>query len=148
MGMLDGKVALITGAGSGIGRASAELFGEEGASVMCADVNLDGARQTAATVSERGGSAAAVYLDVADSAAVENALVETVRLFGTLDVLFNNAGVLDQNWNRVISINLTGVYNGLFYGCRMLAERGGGSIVSTASIMGLGRDGAAWAGGS
>ncbi len=142
MGTLDDKVALITGAASGIGRASAEHFAAEGAAVMCADLNLEGAQQTAATIAERGGSAAALQLDVVDARAVEESLHATVTELGGLDVLFNNAGILftaemGLSWDRTIAVNLTGVYNGLFHGCRFLAERGGGAVVNTASIMGL-----------
>jgi NAD(P)-dependent dehydrogenase (short-subunit alcohol dehydrogenase family) len=139
VGKLDGKVAIITGAASGIGRASALKFGGEGAAVMCADLDIDGAQHTAAMLSEKGCPAAALKLDVADGSAVEAALKQTVSELGGLDVLFNNAGVggAQLGWDKVIAINLTGVYNGLFYGCRMMAERGGGAIVSTASIAGL-----------
>lgn len=139
VGKLDGKVAMITGAASGIGRASALKFAADGAAVMCADLDLDGAQHTAAMVAEKGGSAAAIQLDVVDPAAVESALQQTVRDLGGLDVLFNNAGVggAQLSWDKVLAVNLTGVYNGLFYGCRMLAERGGGAVVNTASIAGL-----------
>lgn len=139
MGKLERKVALITGAGSGIGRASALKFADEGAAVMCADINLEGAQETAAALSEHGKQAAAIQLDVSDHVAVDEALRQTAKEFGGLHVLFNNAGVGGMNlgWDQVIDINLKGVYNGLFYGCRMMAESGGGAIVSTASIAGL-----------
>jgi NAD(P)-dependent dehydrogenase (short-subunit alcohol dehydrogenase family) len=139
MGKLDGKVAMITGAASGIGRASALKFAGDGAAVMCADLDIDGAQHTAAMVAEKGGQAAAMKLDVADSAAVEESLQQTIRELGGIDVLFNNAGVggAALGWDKVIDINLTGVYNGLFHGCKLLAERGGGAVVSTASIAGL-----------
>ena len=138
MGKLEGKVAVITGAASGIGEASALRFAAEGAAVMCADVNIDGAQHTASQITERGGSASAIKLDVADPAAVESALLQTVKELGGFNILYNNAGVGGRNgWDQTIEINLRGVYNGLFYGCRMLAERGGGSVVSTASIAGL-----------
>jgi NAD(P)-dependent dehydrogenase (short-subunit alcohol dehydrogenase family) len=139
MGKLEGKVALITGAGSGIGRASALRMADEGAAIMCADIDLEGAKQTAAMLGERGKPSAAIRLDVVDPAAVEGALHQTVRELGGIHVLFNNAGIggRDTGWDRVIDINLKGVYNGLFYGCRLLAERGGGAVVSTASIAGL-----------
>ncbi len=137
MGKLEGKTALITGAASGIGRASALCFHAEGAAVMCADINLDGARDTAAAISEHGGRAAAIRLDVGDAAAVEGALHETIRELGGLNVLFNNAGVAGGVWDDVLRVNLAGVYNGLFHGCRLMAERGGGAVVNTASIAGL-----------
>ncbi|MFN0096750.1 MAG: SDR family NAD(P)-dependent oxidoreductase, partial [Dehalococcoidia bacterium] len=143
MGKLDGKVALITGAASGIGKASALRFHSDGAAVMCADMNLDGAKQTAAEIAERGGSAAAIELDVADPEAVRESLVRTARELGGLHIIYNNAGISGLNvaadgtmsmhsWEKVIAVNLTGVYNGLFYGCQALAERGGGAVVSTA----------------
>jgi NAD(P)-dependent dehydrogenase (short-subunit alcohol dehydrogenase family) len=139
MGKLDGKVAMITGAASGIGRASALKFSGDGAAVMCADLDLEGAQHTAAMISERGGHAAALKLDVVDPSAVEGALQQTERELGGLHVLFNNAGVggLGLGWDKIIEINQKGVYNGLFHGCRMMAERGGGAVVSTASIAGL-----------
>ncbi|MGD9934934.1 MAG: SDR family NAD(P)-dependent oxidoreductase [Dehalococcoidia bacterium] len=139
MPRLEGKVAMVTGAASGIGRASALRFAEDGAAVMCADRDLAGAQHTAALVAERGGSAAALELDVIDSAAVEAALRQTRSELGGLHIVFNNAGVGGGGlgWDKVIAINQTGVYNGLYHGCRMLAESGGGAIVSTASIAGL-----------
>jgi NAD(P)-dependent dehydrogenase (short-subunit alcohol dehydrogenase family) len=139
VGKLDGKVAMITGAASGIGRASALKFAADGAAVMCADLDLEGAQHTAAMIAERGGSSAALKLDVIDPAAVEAALNQTIAELGGLDALFNNAGVggMGLGWDKVIAVNLTGVYNGLFHGCRIMAERGGGAIVNTASIAGL-----------
>lgn len=138
MGKLDGKVAIVTGAASGIGRATALQFSDEGAAVMCADINLDEAQHTAAMLSEKGRPAAAIKLDVAERLAVKAAFEQTISDLGGLDVIYNNAGVGGgRTWEDTININLTGVYNGLFYGCRMLAERGGGAVISTASILGL-----------
>ncbi len=135
---LAGRVALITGAASGIGRASAFRFAADGAAVMCADIDADGARHTAALLGEQGKPASALALDVTDPDAVEAALHATIAELGGLDILFNNAGIGGgRGWDDVIAINLKGVYNGLFYGCRLLAERGGGAVVSTASIAGL-----------
>ncbi|MBI2764304.1 MAG: SDR family oxidoreductase [Chloroflexi bacterium] len=139
MAKLTGKVAFITGAGSGIGRASALRFHEEGAAVVCADVDIDGAKDTAARIAEHGGKANAIRLDVTDSAAVKQALEDTVVDFGGLHVLFNNAGVggRDLGWDTVIRINLDGVYHGLFHGAALMAARGGGCIINTASVAGL-----------
>jgi NAD(P)-dependent dehydrogenase (short-subunit alcohol dehydrogenase family) len=148
MARLEGKVALITGAASGIGRASALRFAQDGAAVMCADLDLEGARNTAAAIAEHGGSSSAIQLDVVDKDAVREALAKTISELGGLHAIFNNAGVsgvkldaqgniVSLGWDRVIEVNVRGVYNGLFYGCELLAERGGGAVVSTASIAGL-----------
>lgn len=140
MGKLDGKVALVTGAASGIGAASAKRLAAEGATVMCADVNLDGARETVAAIAAHGvNAAAAMALDVSSEAEVKAALPRTVEELGGLDAIFNNAGIGggDVGWDKTIAVNLTGVFHGLFHGAQFLAERGGGAIVNTASIAGL-----------
>ncbi len=138
MARLDGRVALITGAGSGIGRSTALRYNEEGAAVMCADIDFDGARDTAAQISEHGGKAAALHLDVTDREAVRNSLQSTIDELGGLNILFNNAGVgAGPGWEGTLKVNLDGVYNGLFYGCQLLADRGGGAVINTASILGL-----------
>ncbi len=138
MSRLAGKAALITGAASGIGAATAVKFAAEGAAVMCADINADGAAATADTVRAAGGRASFLALDVSDERAVQAALATTVENLGGLDVIFNNAGIGgDGDWDRTIAINLSGVYYGLRHGAPLLAERGGGVIVSTASIAGL-----------
>ena len=139
MDRLDGRVALITGAGSGIGQASALRMASEGAAVMCADINVEGAQTTAAQIAEHGGRSATMELDVTSEDAVKDALAQTIAVLGGLDVLFNNAGVggSQYGWDRTISVNLSGVYYGTFHGAAALAERGGGSIINTASIAGL-----------
>ena len=148
MGRLDGKVALITGAGSGIGRVAATLFADEGASVVLADIVAQQAEQAAREIVEAGGSAIGVAVDVADESQVTDMVGATVDTYGSLDVLFNNAGIfpdddgglLDtppETWQRVMAVNLRGVW----FGCRaavpaMLAS-GGGSIVNVASFVAL-----------
>ena len=140
MGKLDGKVVLITGAASGIGRASAIRMALEGAAVMCADIDLNGARDTAIRIAQDGSNAAAsLELDVAIEADVKAALQTTVDELGGLNVIFNNAGIggNEAGWDKTIMVNLTGVYHGLFHGAPFLAARGGGSIINTASVAGL-----------
>ena len=155
-GKLEDKVALVTGAGSGIGRASAELFATEGAQVVVVDVNADSARATTATIAAAGGEALAVPTDVADDASVRAMAAAATERFGRVDVLMSNAGILDsyepaaetrdETWNRVLGVNL----NGMFFTARALIpgmlENGGGAIVNVASTAGLngGNGGAAY----
>lgn len=140
MARLADRVALITGAGSGIGRASALRMAEDGAAVMCADIDRAGAEQTAAQIAEHGGRSAALELDVTSEDAVKDALERTVRELGGLHIVFNNAGIGGRNlpWDDVIKVNLSGVYYGTFHGCAALAGRGGGAVINTASVAGLG----------
>ena len=138
MALLTGKRALITGAAHGIGAATATRFATEGATVMCADIDADGAAAIVAAIRASGGSAEAMALDVSDEAAVQAALATCERELGGLELIFNNAGIGGgADWDRTIAVNLSGVHYGLFYGAPFLAERGGGAIVSTASVAGL-----------
>lgn len=138
MTKLINKVAMITGAGGGIGRASALKMASEGASVMCADINTQSAEGTVALIAEAGGTADAIGLDVSESSQVADAVHQTASKFGALNILFNNAGVgADYDWNQTIAINLSGVFHGLDHGAKFMAEHGGGVIINTSSIAGL-----------
>ena len=129
--------ALVTGAGNGIGKATALRFARDGIAVMCADIVAETATETAAEIAAAGGDAQALALDVSDEGAVKAALTETERRLGRLDIIFNNAGIGGADWDRTIAVNLNGVHYGLFHGAPFLAERSGGVIVSTASVAGL-----------
>jgi NAD(P)-dependent dehydrogenase (short-subunit alcohol dehydrogenase family) len=120
-GNFIGKVAFVTGAATGIGRATALAFAREGASVVVADVSKDRIDETAALANKAGAKAHAVKCDVTQEAEIKNALDETIKVFGRLDLAFNNAGVEEQNtdptaeetieeWDRVINVNLRGVF--------------------------------------
>jgi NAD(P)-dependent dehydrogenase (short-subunit alcohol dehydrogenase family) len=135
---LEGKVALITGAGSGIGRASAIDMAQAGAAVMCSDIDSQAAEGTVALISEAGGRADGMGLDVTSAQEMREAIKRTISNLGDLNVLFNNAGVGGGfGWDQTIAVNLTGVFHGLSIGAPILAERGGGVIINTASIAGL-----------
>lgn len=136
---LSGLVSIITGAGSGIGRAAALRMAECGSAIMCADIDADAAQDTAAQIAEHGGRSSAIRLDVSSEAAVKAALQKTIEDLGGLDVVVNNAGIGGAllSWDSTIQINLSGVYYGLFHGAALLAERGGGVIINTASVAGL-----------
>jgi len=143
---LKDKVALVTGSGSGIGRATALLFGREGAKVMSVDINAETAQATARQIADAGGQADSLQADVSVAADVEGMVQTTVERLGRLDVLVNNAGIVfllpitqvpEEMWDRLIDINLKGVYLGLKYGIPQMIKQGGGAIVNTASIAGL-----------
>jgi NAD(P)-dependent dehydrogenase (short-subunit alcohol dehydrogenase family) len=143
---LQDKVAIITGAASGIGKATALRFGKEGARVTCADVNAEGAGQTARQIADTGGEAASLKADVAKEPDVERMVGETVERWGRLDVLYNNAGigfglpvtqVPESEWDRLIDINLKGVYLGCKHAIPKMVAGGGGAIINTASDAGL-----------
>jgi NAD(P)-dependent dehydrogenase (short-subunit alcohol dehydrogenase family) len=148
MGRLDGKVAVITGGGSGIGRVASLLFASEGASVVVADVVTDRAESAAAEIVAAGGSATAVSVDVSDQAQVESMVATAVSTYGGLHVLFNNAGIFPDDdggvletppdtWTKVMEVNLKGVWLGCRAAVPAMLESGGGSIINVASFVAL-----------
>jgi NAD(P)-dependent dehydrogenase (short-subunit alcohol dehydrogenase family) len=144
---LDGKVAIVTGAGSGLGRASAVALAAEGARVVVGDLDTDGAAATVATVVDAGGEAITHAVDVADADQCGGLVAAAVERFGRLDVLHNNAGVAWPGrdgfapdvdpavWDRVVAINLSGTFYCCHHAVPEMAKQGGGSIVNTASSM-------------
>jgi NAD(P)-dependent dehydrogenase (short-subunit alcohol dehydrogenase family) len=146
-GILDGKVALITGAGSGIGQATAKIFAREGARLILVDIVEKGGQETLQMVKELGAEAIFRKADVSKSADVDSAVADAVAAYGRLDCAFNNAGIggagrltheySEEEWNRVISINLTGVWLCMKAEITQMLKQGGGAIVNTSSIMGL-----------
>jgi NAD(P)-dependent dehydrogenase (short-subunit alcohol dehydrogenase family) len=146
MKRLEGKTALVTGAASGIGRASAILFAAEGANVVALD-RAAGVEDTAANIVKSGGRALALVRDSADEANISGAIDTAVREYGTLDVCFANAGVsgglvplqeqTPEHWFDILRINLVGTFLAVKHAARVMTPRGRGSIVCTASVAGL-----------
>ncbi|HIA17130.1 MAG TPA: glucose 1-dehydrogenase [Dehalococcoidia bacterium] len=145
---LESKVALITGGGSGIGRACAEMFAREGARVAVSDISLERAQATTQFVTSHGGEAIAISGDVSVGDDAQNMVSATVEKFGKLDVLVNSAGVSARNampkgsspeevWDKVIDVNLKGTYMVSWHAMPEMAKSGGGSIINLSSIMGL-----------
>ncbi len=146
-GRLDGKVAVITGAASGIGRATALRFAAEGAAVVVGDLSPQGAEAVASEIAVHGGRAHAVRVDVAISSEVEAIVDEAVRRFGRIDILMNNAAsphgapvaaTTDEDWRRVMSVTLDGVFYGTRAALKRMVEQGSGSILNISSGAGLG----------
>ncbi len=145
---LAGRSALVTGAASGIGRAIAAALAAEGARVIVADINVDGGNATVEQIIAGGGSARYLACDVGDEAAVAAAVADVVAIEGRLDVMINNAGIggtptpivqtTADAWDRVVAINLRGVFFGVKHAARAMTQSGGGSIVNIASAAGLG----------
>ncbi len=150
---LEGKVALVTGGASGIGRATALTFAREGAKLIIADMNEDGGQQTVHMITENDGEAIFVQVDVTQTTEVDAMISKAVETYGRLDCAHNNAGISstgvaggqrtltadypEERWHQVIAINLTGVWLCMKYEIQQMLQQGGGAIVNTASVAGL-----------
>ncbi|ACT01610.1 SDR family oxidoreductase [Paenibacillus sp. JDR-2] len=144
---LEGRVAIVTGAASGMGKAIAELYAKEGAKVVVSDLNLEGAEVVAAGIQSNGGQAIAVKTNVADLSDI-NAMIDTaVQQYGTLDILVNNAGIMDNmaaigdvdddRWDLIFDINTKGVMRAIRKAIPIFLEKGKGVIINTASTGGF-----------
>ncbi len=144
--MLTNKIALITGAGSGIGEAVAQLFATNGASVVLTDTDMDAANRVLELVVKAGGNGLALKADVSKPAECEHVVAETMKHYARLDIAVNNAGIAGvaaptgeypiESWDKVIAVNLSGVFYGMRYQIPAMLKNGGGSIVNMASILG------------
>ena len=147
MKRFEGKVALVTGGASGIGKAAALAFAREGARVLAADVNVEGGEETVRDIKDLGADAAFVRVDVSVDADVQEMVAEAVGRFGRLDVAVNNAGIEgalaptaeypEEMWDRVLAVNLTGVWRCMRREIPEMLKTGGGAIVNVASILGV-----------
>lgn len=144
---LSNKVALITGSGSGMGRASAMLFAQEGARISVVDTDKKGGEQTAELIKQKDGNAVFIQADVSKADDADKMIKTTVDNFGKLDILFNNAGipmpftsleeVTEDLWSRIIDVNVKGIFLGCKYAIPLMKKQGGGVIINTASIGGV-----------
>lgn len=143
---LPGKSVVVTGGGSGIGRAMALAFAREGARVLIADVNREGGEESARLVAAEGGEARFQPVEVTVAPDVANMIDTAVRLFGRIDVLCNNAGIglsatvtetSEQDWDRVMAVNVKGVFLGCKFAIPQMLRQGSGAIINTASVAGL-----------
>jgi NAD(P)-dependent dehydrogenase (short-subunit alcohol dehydrogenase family) len=143
---MEGKVALVTGGGNGIGRAACIEFAHAGAKVMVVDIDAAAAEQTVAAIHTMGGEAHCVQADVSQASQVQGYVEQTLRTFGRIDAFFNNAGIegkisplaeyAEENWDRVIGVNLKGTFLGLRYVLPVMLEQKKGSVINTASVAG------------
>src|SRR5216683_1556067 len=147
-GRMEGKVALVTGGASGIGRATALTFAREGAKLVIADMNEDGGQQTMHLIMEKGGEAIFVRTDVSKAVEVQALISQAVSTYGRLDCAHNNAGIpgggraltaeyAEDTWHQVLAISLTGVWLCMKYEIPQMLSQGSGALVNTASVAGL-----------
>lgn len=144
---LKDKVAIVTGAASGIGKAIAELYAKEGAKVVVSDYHFEGAQAVAEEINRQGGVAIANHANVAELADIEKLFAETIEAFGKLDILVNNAGIMDgmepvgeisdERWEQVFAVNTTGVMRAMRLAVNTFLEQGHGVIVNIISVGGL-----------
>lgn len=144
---LKDKVAIVTGAASGMGKAIAELYAQEGAKVVVSDYNFEGAKEVAEAITSNGGTAIANRTNVAELADLEQLFAETLEAFGKLDILVNNAGIMDgmepvgeisdERWDRVFAVNTTGVMRAMRIATNLFLKQGHGVIVNNISVGGL-----------
>ena len=143
---LENKVAIITGAGSGIGRSTAQLFATRGAKVVVADISAQAGEATVEAIVAAGGEATLACVDVAQASGARRMVEVAVETYGGLDVLYNNAGVViagsvteseEAGWDKTFDVNIKGVMLGCKYGIPEIAKRGGGAVINTSSINGL-----------
>jgi NAD(P)-dependent dehydrogenase (short-subunit alcohol dehydrogenase family) len=136
-GLLKGKVALVTGGSSGMGRETALVFAREGAKVVVADIAVAGGEQTVKMIEKSGGSAFFVKTDVTNEAQVEALVAKAVKTYGRLDCAFNNAGLVSNEWDSVININLKGVWLCMNHEIPQMIKQCNGAIVNNSSFTGL-----------
>jgi NAD(P)-dependent dehydrogenase (short-subunit alcohol dehydrogenase family) len=145
-GILQDKIALVTGGGSGIGQASALIFAREGAKVVVADIDPNGGEETVSQIKNTGGDAIYIHADVSKASEVESMVMTAVDSYGRLDCAFNNAGIgaggvtheyTEETWDRVMSINLKGIWLCMKYEIPHMLSQGAGAIVNMSSGLGL-----------
>lgn len=147
MGILNSKVAVVTGGGSGFGKAMSELYAKEGAKVVVSDVSVESGEETADIIKKAGGEAIFVKVNVGEPKDCEKLVQQAVKEYGRLDIAFNNAGIGGdsapigeysiESWDKVIKINLSGVFYGMHYQIPQMLKNDGGVIVNVASVLGL-----------
>ena len=146
MKLLEGKTAIVTGAASGIGKSTSLLFAEEGAKIVVADLNVESGNDVVQEIKRKGGEAIFVKVDTSNYEDAKKCVEQAVAKFGKLDIAVNNAGIAGQaqtvgefdidGWNKVIAVNLSGVFYGMRYQIPAMLKYGGGSIVNISSILG------------